>query len=140
MNGAIERQNRGCVRALQIGKVEQKNWQSYVDAYNIRPHSVTDKAPLELMTGREVKDMLPSLRQHQRADDSELRKRDREAKEKGKEVEDERRHARASEIGVGDFVFVVNKKLGKLQPRFTPIPMKVLKRSGRKHSFRARRK
>lgn len=134
MNGAIERQNRGCVRALQIGKVEARNWKEamhlYVYAYNIRPHSVTDKAPLELMTGREIKDLLPSVRKYQPPNDSEIRERDRQSKEKGKEMEDERRRARISEIKVGDFVLVVNKKLGKLQPHFTPDPMKVIKRSG----------
>lgn len=62
MNGEVERQNKGAVRALKIGREEKKRWAEgmveYVYAYNIRPHSVTGKAPLEVMTGRMVKDML----------------------------------------------------------------------------------
>lgn len=50
---APERQNRGVVRALRIGKVERVKWleviQSYVYAYNIRPNSMTGKTPLPSM-------------------------------------------------------------------------------------------
>lgn len=134
MNGAVERQNKGVVRALRIRKVEQKKWaevmKDYVYAYNIRPSSVTNKAPLEVMTGRMVKDLLPSLKFSRHSDDGEIREKDRLNKGKGKAYGDKTRHAKTSEIAVGDEVFVVNKKLGKLQPKFTPIPFKVISKEG----------
>ncbi|XP_055585385.1 uncharacterized protein K02A2.6-like [Uranotaenia lowii] len=66
MNGLVERQNQGILRALRIAKVTQTDWrkalQDYVYMVNTTPHSTTDKAPFELLTGRPVKDLLPSLR------------------------------------------------------------------------------
>lgn len=141
MNGQVERQNRGVVRALQIGKIEKRKWadviQTYVYNYNIRPHSVTGKCPLEVMTNRPVKDLLPSLEYPPERDDSELRNKDREAKEKGKETADAKRHARPSEIASGDKVFIVNKKLGKLQPNFIPEPYLVVRRNGNETIIRS---
>ncbi|XP_055622291.1 uncharacterized protein K02A2.6-like [Toxorhynchites rutilus septentrionalis] len=66
MNGLVERQNQGILRALRLGKATHSDWRKalkdYVYMSNTSPHSVTEKAPLELLTGRPVKDLLPSLR------------------------------------------------------------------------------
>jgi transposase InsO family protein len=135
MNGEVERQNRGAVRALKIGKVEKAAWpkvmKDYVYAYNIRPHTVTDKAPLELMMGRPVKDLLPSLMSKYDQEDDELRIKDAVAKAKGKEDADRRRRATESNVQEGDTVFAKNQAPGgKLTPNFVPTPMTVIKRSG----------
>ncbi|XP_055596636.1 uncharacterized protein K02A2.6-like [Uranotaenia lowii] len=66
MNGLVERQNQGILRALRIAKATNEDWRkalkNYVYMFNTTPHSMTGKAPLELMTGRPVKDLLPSLK------------------------------------------------------------------------------
>lgn len=134
MNGEVERQNRGVVRALKIGKIEKRLWAAvmneYVYAYNIRPHSVTYKAPLELMTGRQVKDLLPmSVGRYSTCDD-EIREQDAEAKEKGKIDADKRRNATKSNIQVGDVVFARNFSMGKLEPNFSPVQFKVIEKNG----------
>lgn len=134
MNGEVERQNRGAVRALKIGKVEKRTWTKampeYVYSYNIRPHTVTNKAPLELMTGRPVKDLLPMRMSQQNLEDEELRERDATAKARGKEDADKRLHAKPSDVKAGDVVFAKNHAKGKLEPRFAPVPFRVLKRTG----------
>lgn len=136
MNGEVERQNRGAVRALKIGKVEKKLWASvmneYVYAYNIRPHSVTNKAPLELMTGRPIKDLLPMpFGGDTRAqEEDEIRERDASLKAKGKADADGRRRATKSDIQIGDTVFMRNHTMGKLEPTFSPVPFVVKSREG----------
>ncbi|XP_058840882.1 uncharacterized protein K02A2.6-like [Topomyia yanbarensis] len=63
MNGLVERQNQGILRALRIARAVKADWrkavQDYVYAYNTTPHSVTGKAPMELLTGRPIKDLRP---------------------------------------------------------------------------------
>lgn len=101
MNGEVERQNRGIVRRLKIAKVEKKSWRDalneYVCTYNMRPHSVTNKAPLEIMTGRPVKDLLPSFKHNKFEGEEEVHERDAILKLKGKLYSDKRRHATDSE-------------------------------------------
>ncbi|XP_065085297.1 uncharacterized protein LOC135707412 [Ochlerotatus camptorhynchus] len=130
MNGLVERQNQGVLRALRIARVLKEDWrksvQNYVYAYNTTPHSVTGKSPMELLNGRPVKDLLPSLRTEpywQR--DDETRDRDAIKKMQGKLYADKRRHARPAEIGVGDDVM-----LGKLEPCFRPEKYKVVQKNG----------
>lgn len=66
MNGLVERQNQGILRTLRIAKAIKADWRKaikdYVYSYNTTPHSVTGRAPMELLTGRPVKDLLPSLK------------------------------------------------------------------------------
>lgn len=134
MNGEVERQNRGITRALRVGKVEGKHWkgslEEYIDAYNSRPHSVTGKAPMELMTGRKVKGLLPMWGSGLRADDDEVRERDAVMKLKGKVYADKRRRAKESNISMGDSVLLKNTARGKLQPNFLAKEFKVIALKG----------
>lgn len=135
MNGLVERQNQGILRTLRIAKAIKADWrkaiQDYVYAYNTTPHSVTGKAPTELLTGRPVKDLLPSLRNDsywQR--DDEIRDNDAIRKMKGKLYADQRRRAKPSEIEVGDNVMLRNYETGKLEARFKLDKFTVVKKNG----------
>lgn len=135
MNGLVERQNQGILRALRIAKATNGDWrkavQDYVYMYNTTPHSVTEKAPLELLTGRPVKDLLPCLRTDPHwLRDAEVRDRDAIKKMQGKLYADERRQAKPSEIDVGDSVMLRNFETGKLEPKFRLEKFTVLKKSG----------
>ncbi|XP_055527582.1 uncharacterized protein K02A2.6-like [Wyeomyia smithii] len=135
MNGLVERQNQGILRTLRIAKATNCGWrkaiQDYVYMYNTTPHSVTEKAPLELMTGRPVKDLLPSLRTDPHwCRDAEVRERDAMKKMLGKHYADKRRHAKSSDIEVGDSVILRNYETGKLEPKFRLEKFTVLKRNG----------
>lgn len=135
MNGLVERQNQGILKALRIAKVTKSDWrkalEEYVYMYNTTPHSVTGKAPLELLTGRPVKDLLPSLRTDPNwRRDEQVRDNDAIRKMQGKLYADERRHARESEITTGDTVMLKNYESGKLEPNFKMEKFMVLARSG----------
>ncbi|XP_058817506.1 uncharacterized protein K02A2.6-like [Topomyia yanbarensis] len=133
MNGLVERQNQGILKALRIAKVTNSNWRKavkdYIHMYNTTPHSVTGKAPMELMTGRPVKDLLPSLRTdpHMYREEG-IRENDAVNKLKGKRYADERRHAKLSNINVGDLVIMRNHETGKLEPKFRLKQFKVIKK------------
>lgn len=135
MNGLVERQNQGILRALRIAKATNSDWRKalkdYVYMYNTSPHSITDKAPMELMTGRPVKDLLPSFRTDANWNrDENIREKDAVKKLQGKIYADGRRHARPSEINVGDFVMLKNYETGKLEPKFRLEKFTVLKKNG----------
>uniref|UniRef100_A0A182IHL2 Uncharacterized protein n=1 Tax=Anopheles arabiensis TaxID=7173 RepID=A0A182IHL2_ANOAR len=55
----IERNNRGILRTLRIAKAQNSDWrkaiEEYEHMYNTTPHSITGKAPLELLNRRPVK-------------------------------------------------------------------------------------
>ncbi|XP_055625394.1 uncharacterized protein K02A2.6-like isoform X1 [Toxorhynchites rutilus septentrionalis] len=135
MNGLVERQNQGILRTLRIAKATNCDWrkaiQDYMYMFNTTPHSVTEKSPMELMTGRPVKDLLPSLRTdpHWRRD-AEVRERDAMKKKLGKHYADKRRHAKPSDIEVGDSVMMKNYETGKLEPKFRLEKFTVLKKNG----------
>ncbi|XP_062557174.1 uncharacterized protein K02A2.6-like [Armigeres subalbatus] len=135
MNGLVERQNQGILRALRIARSLKEDWRKAVDeyvyAYNTSPHSVTGKSPMELLTGRPVKDLLPSLRTEPYWNrDEETRDKDTIKKMQGKLYADKRRHAKESVISVGDTVMIKNYDMGKLEPRFRLEKYSVIQKNG----------
>ncbi|XP_062538003.1 uncharacterized protein K02A2.6-like [Armigeres subalbatus] len=135
MNGLIERQNRGILKSLRISKALKSDWrknlEEYVYIYNTTPHSVTEKAPLELLTGRPVKDLLPSLRTDPYfSRDEHTKENDAIKKMQGKLYADRRRNAKESEIAIGDIVMMRSYESGKLEPNFKMEKFTVLDRSG----------
>ncbi|XP_055633382.1 uncharacterized protein K02A2.6-like [Toxorhynchites rutilus septentrionalis] len=135
MNGLVERTNQGILRALRIAKATNRDWRKavkeHVYIYNTTPHSVTEKAPMELLTGRPVKDLLPSLRTDPAWNrDEGVRDSDAMKKIQGKIYADQRRNARTSDIKVGDIVMVRNFNNGKLEPMFKLEKCKVMHKSG----------
>ncbi|KXJ74572.1 hypothetical protein RP20_CCG013381 [Aedes albopictus] len=135
MNGLVERQNQGILRALRIAKATGADWrkavQEYAYMYNTTPHTVTEKAPMELLTGRPVKDLLPSMITEplSRRDEG-VRDTDAMKKLKGKLYADEQRQAKPSDIEVGDSVMLRNYDTGKLEPKFQLERFTVVERSG----------
>lgn len=135
MNGLVERNNQGILRTLRIAKATKTDWRKalkdYVFMYNTSPHSVTEKPPMELLLGRPVKNLLPSIRTESRLRrDEDVRDRDAIKKMQGKLYADERRHAKPSEIEVGDYVMMRNFETGKLEPKFRLERFKVIKKTG----------
>lgn len=63
--------------------------------------------------------------------DEEMHDRDKEKKEKGKVYSDNKRHAKLSEIKMGDEVWLkLQNKTNKLSPVFEPVAYKVIERKG----------
>lgn len=133
-NGEVERQNRSILKRLIISQNQKQNWKEellkYLLMYRSIPHSTTMKTPSELMFGRTIRDKIPKIDQPMEMD-GEMRDRDLQAKQKGKEYTDKRRHAKPSEIEVGDMVWL--KKMvrpNKLAPMFEPVSHEVIEKKG----------
>ena len=80
-NGEVERQMRSLMKRIQIAIAERKCYktvQRYLNAYRNTPHSITGKAPSEMLFGRKLRVKIPSLGQVY--DDIETRDKDSELK------------------------------------------------------------
>lgn len=133
-NGEVERQNRSILKVLTIAQNKKVDWrdelQRYLIMYRSTPHSVTLKSPAELMFNRNIKDKLPSISQPLEVDE-EVRDRDKEKKQMGKEYGDQRRRAKQIDIDVGEKVFIKRQVVpNKLASTFDPTTFTVVKRNG----------
>lgn len=122
-NGLVERAMQGINKVATIAKLGKKSWaqalEDYVAAYNTWPHHVTKVPPAELMFGRVIRSVLPNSKTDEKQfDDDDLRERDRVAKFNRNTLQDERRHAKESEIAVGDKVLVRQAKKDKADAPF----------------------
>ncbi|XP_022826768.1 uncharacterized protein K02A2.6-like [Spodoptera litura] len=133
-NGEVERQNRDILKRLKIGHIEKKDLREslyeYLLMYNATPHSVTGKSPSELFFKRQCRDKIPSIRERELEDDSEVRDKDKEQKERGKEYGDKKRRAKESQLVEGDKVYVKEMESNKLSLNYNPTPHVVENRSG----------
>ena len=140
-NGIVERQMQGITKRLKIAKIlndEKGVKQSlkkalidYVANYNTWPHSTTGKAPAAVLFNREIKGMLPKLNEKARsAYDDDIRDEDAVNKFEKRKYALLRRHAKPSNIEIGDVVLIKNEKIGKLQPKYSSIEFVVIKKEG----------
>lgn len=112
-NGEVENMNRALVKRLKIAHENGKNYveviRNFQRMYNVTPHGTTGTAPSELLYKRVIRDKIPSVHDIiNRPEEDAARDRDMINKEKGKEKGDTRRHAKESDIKVGDKVLVKN--------------------------------
>lgn len=96
-------------------------------AHNSAVHSVTNEIPENVMFGRRIRRSLPLLRSPVvDIDDSQMRNRDWAEKQKGKDREDKKRGARASNITVGDSVVLRRERQKKGDTNYDPTEFVVL--------------
>lgn len=137
-NGLVERQNRSLLKRLQIshglGRDWKKDLKDYLTMYYTTPHSTTGKTPTELCYGRTIRSKLPAIEDIESIPPaSDYRDHDFLNKQKGKEREDIRRHARNSDINEGDTVLMKNlTPKNKLSTAFNRTKYTVVNRSGPK--------
>lgn len=145
INGAVEVTNKLLSKAITIAVNTGKDWkielQKFIANHRQIKHSVTGVPPLELMINRnrKLRGTLHGLEQlvveggwtDDATDDMEIRDRDWEAKQKGKEYAD--RYHRLKEVDVmpGDFVLVKRpRKQAKWESRNFPYKFKVMEKRG----------
>lgn len=134
-NGICERHMKGINKISAIAKLDKTSWTEaladYVAAYNTWPHHVTKVPPAELMFGRVIRHILPNPKFDERQkNDEELRDRDQENKFKRNSRENKKRHARETELKVGDKVLVMQEKKEKSEAPYKNVFHKVLKFTG----------
>gem|GEM_PF-2873085 len=126
MNGEVERQNRDILKRLKISQLEKKDWKeeifTYLMMYNNTPHLTTGKSPSELFYQRQFRDKIPARMDiENKITDQEIRDKDREMKEIGREYGDRKRRATDNNLEVGEKVYVKNtSKENKLTSNFNP--------------------
>jgi transposase InsO family protein len=136
-NGEVEVQNKGIKRILQIAIAQKEDWkkalQVYTSSYNKRPHSVTGKAPIELMMNRNTRNLLPETKENYNSIDKEgIFEKDMIKKDEMKRYADKKRNAKESSIEKEDIVLMKNKRVEKLQPNFNQTRFKVIDQVGKK--------
>ena len=97
----------------------------FLRAYRYTPHTTTGLTPYRLLFGHD-----PQTKSFTHPDDSNVRKRDAEAKGIMTCYADKRLHADANPIDVRDTVLVKQPRLNKLSTPFNPTPLVVTERNG----------
>lgn len=135
-NGEVERQNRSLLKRMKIANALYDDWKaelnSYLELYNNTPHTVTGKAPSELLQNRKLRTKLPCIDDLQTMPpSSDFRDQDHERKIMGKRWEDVKRRAKPSTISIGDTVLMKNLcPTNKLSTNFHKKKFLVVNRQG----------
>ncbi|XP_062533298.1 uncharacterized protein K02A2.6-like [Armigeres subalbatus] len=135
-NGEVERQNRSLLKRMKIAHALYNDWKAelddYLDLYNNTPHTITGKAPSELLQGRKLRSKLPAFEDLESTPpSSDFRDQDFEKKMLQKEREDAKRRAKPSDISAGDVVLMKNLlPTNKLSTNFLKEKFIVLSRNG----------
>lgn len=135
-NGEVERQNRSLLKRMKIANALYDNWKAeldnYLDLYNNTPHTITGKAPSELLQNRKLRTKLPCVDDIETMPPStDFRDRDHEKKFHAKQWEDEKRRAKPSSILPGDTVLMRNLcPTNKLSTNFYKEKFTVVDRQG----------
>ncbi|CAH2106056.1 unnamed protein product [Euphydryas editha] len=135
-NGEVERQNRDILKRLKISQAEKGHWreglEEFLVMYNSTPHSVTGKSPAELFFKRQFRDKIPMIADiNRQLENPDVRDRDQQKKQLGKEYTDKKRRAKECEIQPGDKVYLKNiNKDNKLSLNYDPTPHTVEKNTG----------
>ncbi|XP_058827498.1 uncharacterized protein K02A2.6-like [Topomyia yanbarensis] len=135
-NGEVERQNRSLLKRLKISNALYGNWKveldDYLILYNNSPHSVTGRAPSELLQSRKLRYKLPQMDDLSSMPPSaDFRDRDTQKKFEGKIREDARRGAKRHEIKIGDTVLMKNlHPKDKLSTNFLKEKFSVVDKKG----------
>ena len=132
-NGEVERQNRTILQAIRAFVHEGKNWKKEINtfllAYRSTPHSVTGISPAELMFKRKLRTKLPDMSKSDVVE-GEIRDRDLLRKDKEKDYFDQRKHAKESDLHVGDTVILRQSKENKLTTAYGAEPYKIVGKFG----------
>ena len=132
-NGQVERFNQVLEKHIITAQAEGKDWKLTIPVmllnYRSTPHRMTGKTPSSLLMNREIKTKLPSV-VRQSHDATDVRKKDKEEKEKGKKYTDSKRKAMTRNLQVGDKVLVTQKHKNKFSTKFFPDPMEIIQIHG----------
>ena len=132
-NGEAERMMRTLNKVLRAAHQEQipckQAISSFLRNYRATPHTTTGVTPAEALLGRKLSGQIPSARHSKMNDDSRMRAKDKQEKERMKRNAD--KHARGqTDLQIGDFVLVQQPKQNKLTTPYKPKPCEVVSVKG----------
>ena len=103
------------MKAIKSAKIQGQSWiyamHQFLRAYRCTPHTTTGFTPYRLLFGHDPRTKMPDAESFTHPDDSNVHKRDVEAKGIMKCYADKRLHAEANPIYVGDTVLVKKPRL-----------------------------
>ena len=143
-NGQVERQNRTLLKAIRTAVAEGRNWpsslQTFLLAYRTTPHPATGTSPAELLCGRQLRTKMPTAAGPELAPGRPaVEQWNRRYREAGARYADHRRHARPSDVVVGDRVLVrMPKRQSKLSAAYFADPYIVVGKNGSQLTVRRR--
>lgn len=135
-NAEAESFMKPLMKAIRTAHAEGRNWRrelhKFLLNYRSTPHTTTGVAPAELLYGRVIRGRLPHLEHNinSRVVRNKALAKDAEAKCRMKLYADKRRHAKPSNIQVGDRVLVKQTKANKLTTRYEIRPRRVTEVNG----------
>ena len=134
-NGQVERFNQVLEKHILTAQAKRKDWKLTIPImllnYRNTPHRMTGQTPSSLLMNREIRTKLPSI-PRQSNDDTDVRMKDKEEKEKGKKYTDLKRKAKTRNLQMGDKVLVTQKHKNKFSTKFCPDPMEIIRINGRR--------
>ncbi|XP_037572338.1 uncharacterized protein K02A2.6-like [Dermacentor silvarum] len=136
-NGEAERFMRTLKKSILASRVSHLDWtnelQSFLLAYRSTPHGSTGKSPFELLFGRPMRNLLPTLAADtQNSAHSEARQNDTQRKAYNKQYVDSRRHTSHNQLHVGQEVLCKQDKSKKFSSYYDPHPYTITKVTGSK--------
>ena len=133
-NGQVESYNKPLMKAIKSANIQGQSWiyamHQFLRAYRCTPHTITGFTPFRLLFGLDPRTKMADAESFTHPDDSNVRKRDAEAKGIMKCYADKLLLAEANPIDVGDTVLVKQPRLNKLSTPFNPTPLVVTERKG----------
>lgn len=133
-NGEAERFMRTLKKSVLASRVSHLDWTnelySFLLAYRSTPHGSTGKSPFQLLFGRPMRNLLPTLTSGTHNPTySEARQNDAHRKVYNREYVGARRHTSYNQLHVGQ-VFCKRDKTNKFSSCYDPHPYTVTKVSG----------
>ena len=114
--------------------IEGNDWKTeifqFLFQYRTTPHCSTKISPAELLQGRKLGRKIPFLKQRDSAILTLAKKQDRIHKTKMKTYADVRNRAKLSDISIGDFMMLKQRRSNKFTTNFNVKPYKVVDRKG----------
>ncbi|XP_049522663.1 uncharacterized protein LOC125945132 [Dermacentor silvarum] len=136
-NGEAERFMRTLKKSILASRVSHLDWtnelQSFLLAYRSTPHGSTGKSPFELLFGRPMRNLLPTLAADtQNLAHSEARQNDTRRKAYNKQYVDSQRHTSHNQLHVGQQVICKQDRSNKFSSYHDPHPYTITKVTGSK--------
>ena len=133
-NAPIERFYRTLGKAIKTFNVEGKNWRTeifkFLFQYRTTPHCSTSISPAEILMGRKLRGKIPFMPAEDSSTLKQAKKHDKIHKNRMKEYSDTKYSAKYSDIKIGDYVLLKQRKLNKLTTNFDIKPYQVTDRKG----------
>ena len=125
-------------KAIRAARAENRDWvqelSRFLLSYRTTPHSSTSAPPAQLLFNRPVRGTLPMLNPKDKVLNrhKEAKTNDAKAKTRARDYANKRRHAKSSDLKVGEKIILKQRKRNKFTTKFELEPYTIIERKGTK--------